>query len=70
MAFYVLVHGNWGTWGTWSDCSKTCGNGQNNRTRECNNPAPMHGGRNCDGNMTEVDVCKDKECPGKINGAN
>jgi len=57
------VHGNWGKWGDWSNCSKTCGNGQKNRSRECNIPAPMHGERSCDGNATEIDVCKDRECP-------
>ena len=36
-----------------------------NRTRECNNPQPMFGGKSCDGNSSEADPCKDKECPGK-----
>ena len=36
-----------------------------NRTRECNNPTPMFGGKSCDGNSTDVDRCKDRECPGK-----
>ena len=26
----------------------------------------MFGGKSCDGNSTDIDLCKDKECPGKI----
>ena len=51
-------------WGNWSDCSKTCGEGLKNRTRECNNPKPMYGGRSCEGSSTDVGICKYKECPG------
>ena len=62
---YILVDGNWGEWAEWSICSKTCGEGLKNRTRECNNPTPMFGGKSCDENATDVDMCKDRECPGK-----
>ena len=60
----ISVDGNWGLWGNWSDCSKTCGEGLKNRTRKCNNPEPMYGGRSCDGSSADVGVCIDKECPG------
>ena len=64
-SFFISVDGNWGKWGNWTICSKTCGEGLKNRTRECNNPTPMFGGKSCDGNSTDVDRCKDRECPGK-----
>ena len=47
-------------------CSKTCGEGLKNRTRECNNPAPMYGGNSCNGTNQETDTCNERKCPGKI----
>ena len=31
----------------------------------CNNPSPLHGGKNCTGDATERKSCKEKDCPGK-----
>ena len=62
----ILVNGNWGDWMEWSVCSKTCGEGLKNRSRECNNPQPMFGGRVCLGYNTQLENCKDTECPGEI----
>jgi len=36
------------------------------RTRQCNNPVPAHGGKDCDGELKETKPCKLKECPGMI----
>ena len=56
------VDGHWGKWTTWGNCSKTCGLGTKTRTRECNDPAPKHNGKNCPGSNTETGECQLKEC--------
>ena len=64
---FCLVDGNWGTWGGWSTCTKTCKQGKQSRTRECNSPAPLHGGNKCDGEAEETQVCNHNvPCPGKL----
>ncbi|XP_052229809.1 uncharacterized protein LOC127843943 [Dreissena polymorpha] len=50
------VDGQWGSWGSWSSCNARC---NQTRSRPCNNPAPEHGGRNCDGNSTQIQSCVD-----------
>ena len=60
------MNGNWGQWSSaWSACSKTCGDGVRTKTRQCNNPAPLHGGIDCSGNSAETQACKEKDCPGR-----
>ena len=49
----MAVDGNWGTWTNFGSCSRNCGTGVKVRIRECNNPAPEHGGSNCTGNSKE-----------------
>ena len=62
-----LVDGSWGEWGEWSTCTKTCKQGKQSRTRECNSPAPQYGGKNCDGEAKETQICnKMVPCPGKM----
>lgn len=60
----MVVHGNWGSWvaGT---CSRTCGNGQRARTRQCNNPVPANGGNQCQGSNTDQISCNEGLCPSK-----
>ncbi|GLH01974.1 Obscurin, partial [Gryllus bimaculatus] len=50
-------------WTPWSDCSVTCNNGVQHRTRQCNNPPPSYGGANCSGKALEIVHCNSKECP-------
>ncbi|KAJ7352814.1 hypothetical protein OS493_033624 [Desmophyllum pertusum] len=58
------VDGNWGEWSEWSTCTKTCKEGKQSRTRECNSPAPQYGGKICEGKSTESQVCnRDVPCP-------
>ncbi|KAK0055708.1 hypothetical protein Bpfe_014774, partial [Biomphalaria pfeifferi] len=63
-----IVDGNWGEWSSWI-CPRLCDNGTFlEHTRECNNPAPRHGGKECDGlkvDMHPNTTCKgtDKLCP-------
>ncbi|CAH1780742.1 unnamed protein product, partial [Owenia fusiformis] len=53
------VNGAPGPWTAWGQCSTTCGDGEKNRTRECNNPAPAYGGDACNAtDLTERMSCK------------
>nr|XP_022294190.1 A disintegrin and metalloproteinase with thrombospondin motifs adt-1-like [Crassostrea virginica] len=61
------VDGNWTQWSVWSACSASCGNGTRNRSRQCADPAPAHGGRDCDGARTETQDCALISCP--VDGA-
>ena len=58
---YAEVHcpidGYWSDWSVWSLCSVTCGIGLKERDRVCNNPAPMYGGRPCQGDRVEIAPC-------------
>ncbi|KAM3910689.1 properdin-like [Leptodactylus fuscus] len=55
--------GGWSEWSAWSECSVTCESGQRKRTRECNNPLPICGGR-CIGNGVETIPCDTHQvCP-------
>ena len=62
-----LVHGGWTPWTEWSDCSVSCSNGTQSRTRSCTNPAPAHGGRDCEGEDRQVKDCFLRHCPGELN---
>ncbi|XP_005108808.1 uncharacterized protein LOC101850513 [Aplysia californica] len=57
--------GGWSTWTPWTSCSVTCGTGKQNRYRICNDPAPKHGGRFCEGEPMEWTPCK-VHCPESI----
>ena len=59
------VDGKWGSWSPWSNCSKTCGEGRISRTRECDSPAPAHGGETCPGIEIEDKICNNGPCKGK-----
>lgn len=63
--YYLPVHGNWGRWTSWTSCSATCENGTIMRTRECDHPPPVFGGRVCPGKAIQRRECKIKvPCPG------
>lgn len=51
------VDGGWSDWSSWTDCSVTCGNGTMSRARNCDNPAPIAGGRHCKGLSEDVKSC-------------
>ncbi|XP_068740832.1 A disintegrin and metalloproteinase with thrombospondin motifs adt-1-like isoform X4 [Montipora capricornis] len=51
------VDGGWSEWSGWTDCSVTCGNGTKSRARNCDNPAPIAGGRHCKGLSEDVKSC-------------
>ncbi|XP_071821894.1 hemicentin-1-like isoform X3 [Apostichopus japonicus] len=58
--------GQWGQWHAWRPCSKTCGEGVQQRVRRCDSPAPRHGGQACEGFGFEERMCRHTECP--VNG--
>ena len=60
-----LPDGSWGNWGEWSECSQSCGQGQRERTRSCNDPAPTGNGTYCshDGSScNEYEECNSGNC--------
>lgn len=48
-----VIDGNWSNWSDWS----VCNNGMQERTRQCNNPDPQNGGKNCIGSPIEKKIC-------------
>lgn len=55
----VTVDGGWAEWTAWSVCSSEC---ERQRTRECTDPEPKHGGRLCDGAALDTDNCTGDLC--------
>ncbi|XP_059398089.1 netrin receptor UNC5D-like [Carassius carassius] len=53
------VDGGWAEWTMWSVCSSEC---ERQRTRECTDPEPKHGGRLCDGAALDMDNCTGDLC--------
>ncbi|XP_062523722.1 coadhesin-like [Corticium candelabrum] len=56
------VHGGWSAW-TQQSCTKSCGGGFQIVTRQCDNPTPEHGGRDCVGSKVKYRPCNTKCCP-------
>lgn len=61
---YAPIQGHWGRWGSWSQCSRTCGQGYSRRSRQCDDPKPMYGGKYCKGNLVEIRPCQLKKTCG------
>eukprot|EP00116_Pleurobrachia_bachei_P002484 sb/3462746/ len=55
-------------WSTWSSCSKNCGYGTRDRTRECDSPAPVEGGPKCTGLPVQTEPCYLAACSDVVNG--
>ncbi|CAB4019964.1 Hypothetical predicted protein [Paramuricea clavata] len=63
------VDGSYSNWSLNSTCNVTCGEGFGTWTRECNNPEPKYGGKNCSHlgePVVEYRTCSTKPCP--VNG--
>ncbi|XP_038638742.1 A disintegrin and metalloproteinase with thrombospondin motifs 14-like isoform X3 [Scyliorhinus canicula] len=56
--------GSWSSWTKFGSCSRTCGGGVRFRSRQCSNPPPAYGGRDCPGPGSEYKVCNSDECSG------
>ncbi|TSK16074.1 SCO-spondin [Bagarius yarrelli] len=59
---YCRVDGGWTPWSVWSDCSVTCGRGNQIRTRACINPPPRNNGTHCPGAERELQDCHASPC--------
>ena len=59
-------HGGWSGWGAWGACSETCHGGTRSRSRSCDNPQPLHGGKDCAGANTDTTLCDNPHCAGLI----
>jgi len=57
------IDGGYSAFGPWSSCSAKCGGGTQSRSRKCDNPAPVHGGKPCSGPATENKDCNTQTCP-------
>uniref|UniRef100_A0A8C5BXC8 Netrin receptor UNC5 n=1 Tax=Gadus morhua TaxID=8049 RepID=A0A8C5BXC8_GADMO len=53
------VDGGWGPWSLWTACGVDCGR---QRSRDCAEPEPRHGGRPCDGPKLGADNCTGGLC--------
>ena len=60
-----VVDGGWSDWTDWTSCDAPCGGGMRDRSRECNNPPPQYGGKECAGSSNETEHCNEHECPSK-----
>ena len=52
-----------GPWSKWSECSATCGGGQQQRTRECGLPNTERSDNPCKKPLFEINECNTLPCP-------
>ncbi|XP_053145732.1 complement component C6 isoform X2 [Hemicordylus capensis] len=50
----VAVDGYWSCWSSWSSCD---GSHKRRRSRVCNNPLPLNGGKPCEGQQEQEEEC-------------
>ncbi|XP_048245081.1 A disintegrin and metalloproteinase with thrombospondin motifs 18-like isoform X1 [Haliotis rufescens] len=55
--------GGWSEWDSeWSPCSRTCGGGVRIKTRTCDRPRPLFGGKKCEGFDSKAEICNLEPC--------
>ena len=65
----------WGDWSAWSNCTETCGGGEQTRNRTCDSPEPNAVGDNCTVNGNHADsetapqLCNVHVCPETSNAS-
>ncbi|XP_020627814.1 mucin-like protein [Orbicella faveolata] len=57
------VNGAFSAWSEFGSCSVSCGSGVQARNRTCSQPAPAHGGKDCEGPAGETKECNTDPCP-------
>ncbi|XP_056002317.1 coadhesin-like [Ostrea edulis] len=60
------VNGSWGHWSHFRPCDMSCGGGLQMRLRKCDNPAPLHGGLPCPGQVIQTKACNTQPCPDQM----
>ena len=63
---YYPVDGGWTDWSDWLPCSTSCGRGHSVKHRQCTNPQPQHGGRDCGEENVQFKACQSEPCLGKF----
>ena len=64
MPFLCTVDGGVSGWGEWSCCDKLCQPGRMTRQKECDNPKPKCGGKQCDLKILQKETKECNYCPG------
>ncbi|XP_034545781.1 netrin receptor UNC5A isoform X4 [Notolabrus celidotus] len=62
----VYVDGGWSEWSKWSACGADCSMW---RSRECTQPSPGTGGKECQGLDLQSLNCTSEQCPQTVSGA-
>ncbi|XP_057300557.1 uncharacterized protein LOC130633755 isoform X2 [Hydractinia symbiolongicarpus] len=57
------INGEWGSWSSYSGCTKPCNSGVRVKRRYCTSPAPMYGGKPCQGAWNHTVPCNQSPCP-------
>ena len=63
---FFTVDGGWSDWSAWNTCNETCGTGFQERFRNCTQPAPRKGGKNCKGEEQQNSCANYHHVQGKL----